>query len=181
MDDLQRLVRFIKPTTEGRYPVRYDFASCNYLALHYTPSLIGTKLLSSRLPVDSVDLWIKDEEVQEAAEEFLKSAGPLYYVRCGVLGLKQSTVDTLIDKFVPVDEGCFYMGGATRLTRAQLEKLVLKCEFSEKKAALALHLEGVTDSSKVTDFFDFEKYYGKKEVQEGELAATRGGQSWNCV
>uniref|UniRef100_A0A1I7YW67 Quinolinate synthase n=1 Tax=Steinernema glaseri TaxID=37863 RepID=A0A1I7YW67_9BILA len=130
-----------------------------------------------RLPVDSVNLCIASKEIQAAAEEFFENTGPLYNVMiwhtCSPF--KQSTVDALIDKFVPVDEGSFYLNGPTRLTRTQLERLVLKCELSNKKLEIQVYPEGATETSKVTNFFDFDKHYSRKIVQEGEVTARREG------
>uniref|UniRef100_A0A1I7YF67 DNA-directed DNA polymerase n=1 Tax=Steinernema glaseri TaxID=37863 RepID=A0A1I7YF67_9BILA len=166
LNQLQRLVQYIKPTTEGRPPVRFDCESGNHLGIFCTSTDIYRKLLSMRLPVDSVLLRFNKQELQAAVEEFLESAGPLYYVSCDFIRLKQSTVDTLIDKFVPLDEGCFYMGGPTRLTKAQLERLVLKCEMSNKKIKIEVWPEGARGRFKVTDFFDFEKRYTKKKIED---------------
>uniref|UniRef100_A0A1I7YGW9 F-box domain-containing protein n=1 Tax=Steinernema glaseri TaxID=37863 RepID=A0A1I7YGW9_9BILA len=178
LNQLQRLVRFIKPTTEGRPPVCYALESCNeiyFTSFHSTG--IGRKLLSMRLPVNSVFLWPSLEEDQAAAEEFLENTGPLYHItiRYTHSALKQSTVDALIDKFVPVDGGSFRVTEYTNFTRDQLEKLVLKCEMSDKKVKIEVCPEGFTETSKVTDFFDFDKHYSKKKVEKKGITASRDG------
>uniref|UniRef100_A0A1I7YV45 F-box domain-containing protein n=1 Tax=Steinernema glaseri TaxID=37863 RepID=A0A1I7YV45_9BILA len=176
LNDLQRLVRLITPTTERRHPLRYDNASCNGLQL-YKHTWITEKLISLQLPFDSVNLWIDGEELKAAVEEFFENAGPLYNVtiRYTPSALKQSTVDTLIDKFVPADDGHFQLDITTLLTRKQLERLVLKCEMSDKRVMMYVWLEGATSSTNVTDFFEFDKYYSKKGVEDGKLIARREG------
>uniref|UniRef100_A0A1I7YAF2 SHSP domain-containing protein n=1 Tax=Steinernema glaseri TaxID=37863 RepID=A0A1I7YAF2_9BILA len=92
----------------------------------------------------------------------------------------ESTMDAMIDKFVPVDGGSFRLKQA--LNREQLERLVLKCEMSEKKVTIEMPPETYTPSSKVTDFFDFDKYYSKKEYNRGNLTAVRDGANLQlCV
>uniref|UniRef100_A0A1I7ZJU8 Methyltransf_21 domain-containing protein n=1 Tax=Steinernema glaseri TaxID=37863 RepID=A0A1I7ZJU8_9BILA len=130
-----------------------------------------------RLPVDSVNLWIGVEE-QQAAEEFFQNAGPLYHIvldcSTGFI-LKRRTVDAMIDKFVPVDGGNFYLDVQTHLTREQLERLVLKCELSDKKVKIEMWPEGYTNYSKATDFFDFGKYYSTTKHEGRKLTARREG------
>uniref|UniRef100_A0A1I7YCU3 Brix domain-containing protein n=1 Tax=Steinernema glaseri TaxID=37863 RepID=A0A1I7YCU3_9BILA len=130
-----------------------------------------------RLPVDSVDLWLTTEKIQAAAEEFFKSTGPLYRIIITYTHspLKPSTVDAMIKKFVPVNFGRFILLQRTRLTKDQLEKLILKCEMSRKPLMVMVRPEGVTSNSKVTDFFNFDKHYSKKVVKEGVVTANREG------
>uniref|UniRef100_A0A1I7YKK6 RNA-dependent RNA polymerase n=1 Tax=Steinernema glaseri TaxID=37863 RepID=A0A1I7YKK6_9BILA len=239
LKQLQRLVRLIKPTSEGRPPVRYTLESSNLLSLSrstligkelcsglgasmvrrggikwkevalvwieklvlpglswrdsscnamclYGTSWIDRKLVSMRLPVNSVILWLSLEEHQAAAEEFFENTGPLYRIDISYThsALKQSTVDAMIDKFVPVDGGSFRVTEhtnftrelhQTRLNKEQLERLIRKCEMSDKKVEIKVWPEGFTKSSKLTDFFDFDKYYSKKTVEERRITASREG------
>uniref|UniRef100_A0A1I7Y026 F-box domain-containing protein n=1 Tax=Steinernema glaseri TaxID=37863 RepID=A0A1I7Y026_9BILA len=168
---VKRLCEFISPTTEGR-SMCFDIGYCNKLEIK--DASIHKKLLSWRLAVDTVDLWIEREEFLPAVEEFLQNSGPLYSITSWY-GNFTTSVDALIDKFVPVDGGIFSLHENTRLTKEQLERLVLKCELSNKKVTLVACPEGATKSSEATDFFDFDKYYGKKGVEEGELIARREG------
>uniref|UniRef100_A0A1I7Y952 Fe-S_biosyn domain-containing protein n=1 Tax=Steinernema glaseri TaxID=37863 RepID=A0A1I7Y952_9BILA len=140
-------------------------------------SRISRNLLSLRLPVDTVDLYIRKEESLLAVEQFLESTGPLYSmnISCRNCVVKQSTVDSLIEKFLPVDGSRFTVGGNIHLAKEQLERLILKCELSDKKMEIEVSPEGSTDSSKVTDFFDFDKYYPRKAVQVRKVTATREG------
>uniref|UniRef100_A0A1I7YR76 FBA_2 domain-containing protein n=1 Tax=Steinernema glaseri TaxID=37863 RepID=A0A1I7YR76_9BILA len=176
LNQLQRLVRLIKPTTEGRPPVRYDSEFSNEIHLHGT-TWIDKGILSMRLPVDSVNLWLNTEEILATAEEFLANTGPLYHITIWrtYSALKQGTVDALIDRFVPIDGGTFVLTRCANPTRVQLERLVVKCEKFNKKVTLVVWPEGFTDSSKVTDFFDFDKHYSRKMVREREVTATREG------
>uniref|UniRef100_A0A1I7ZE80 FBA_2 domain-containing protein n=1 Tax=Steinernema glaseri TaxID=37863 RepID=A0A1I7ZE80_9BILA len=173
LSKLKRLCEFIKPTTEGIPPV-YDIGYCNKLEIR--DASIHKKLLSMRLPVDTVDLWIENVEFLPAVEAFLQNSGPLYSITiwCGNF---TTSVDALIDKFVPMDGSIFSLHRNTRFTKEQLERLVLKCELSNKKVTLVVCPEGSTESSEVTDFFDFDfdKYYVKEDVEEGEFIATREG------
>uniref|UniRef100_A0A1I7YH17 FBA_2 domain-containing protein n=1 Tax=Steinernema glaseri TaxID=37863 RepID=A0A1I7YH17_9BILA len=152
LDDLQKLVSFILTRNVP----------------------IGPKLLSIRLPVDWIELWINDDEHVKGAEEFFENAGPLYYVSCGIRRLKQSTIDAMIKKFVPLDGGSFSL--SKKLCRKQLERLVVKCEMLEKKVTLSVCSKGRSKKSKkdVTDFFDFDKYYSINRVGK-ELFAVRQG------
>uniref|UniRef100_A0A1I7ZJG8 DNA_LIGASE_A3 domain-containing protein n=1 Tax=Steinernema glaseri TaxID=37863 RepID=A0A1I7ZJG8_9BILA len=184
LDDLQKLVRFITPTTEGRHT-----QSRNHLAIHdYTPTWIAKKLLSMRLPVDSVKLCIDTKEVQAAAVEFFENVGSLHIIffRCSSsFFLRKSTVDAMIDKFVPVDGGGFHLDSKFCLTRDQLERLVLKCERSDKKVVLEVKPKGATKHSKLTDFFDFDKHYSTRKLEEGKLtkltAIREGAKLKLCV
>uniref|UniRef100_A0A1I8A0K8 F-box domain-containing protein n=1 Tax=Steinernema glaseri TaxID=37863 RepID=A0A1I8A0K8_9BILA len=174
LDQLQQLARFIRPTTEQTHPVRYNDESYNKLWLE--GSIATTEFLSMRLPVNSVNLWIDGSDDIEAVDTFLEHAGPLYVMDFHITHtLKQSTVDAMIDKFVPADGGFFGLGRDTRLTRDQLERLVLKCEMFEKKVRFVVHPEGATSSSKVTDFFDFDKHYSTKKFKHKGFIATRDG------
>uniref|UniRef100_A0A1I7XZK5 F-box domain-containing protein n=1 Tax=Steinernema glaseri TaxID=37863 RepID=A0A1I7XZK5_9BILA len=172
---LKRLCEFISPTTEGR-PICFDIGYCNKLEIRDAASILK-KLLSMRLPVDTVELRIEMEELLPAVEEFLQNAGPLYdiNIQCGAFVLNQSTVDALIDKYVPVNHGNFALKGNTRLTRDQIKRLVLKCERADKKVKIEVCPEGATESSKVTDFFDFDKHYSHKEVRTDGVIASREG------
>uniref|UniRef100_A0A1I7YQ30 FTH domain-containing protein n=1 Tax=Steinernema glaseri TaxID=37863 RepID=A0A1I7YQ30_9BILA len=168
VDKLRRLCEFIKPMTEGTPPVHYDNEYCNKINIGMT-SWITRKLLSLRLHVDCVDLWVLREEFLSDAEEFLQNAGPLYDITiyCRPFVLKHSTVDALIDKFVPVDGSRFTLFGKNCVTKGQLERLVLKCEMSNKKVTIEILSESFTDSPKMTDFFDF-----AQKIQEKQVIAT---------
>uniref|UniRef100_A0A1I7XYJ4 PEX-1N domain-containing protein n=1 Tax=Steinernema glaseri TaxID=37863 RepID=A0A1I7XYJ4_9BILA len=170
LDGLQRLIRLICPTTEGRQPVRYNKQSSNSLWLGHHIHSINGQLLSRQLPVDEVSLFTYIPEV----DVFFENAGPLYHVYCSMY-LKPSTVDAMIEKFVPVDGGSFTLSEQTRLSREQLERLVLKCEMSKRKVTVTVFPQGVTESSEITDFFDFNKYYSTKVVQLYEVVAIREG------
>uniref|UniRef100_A0A1I7YPN5 F-box domain-containing protein n=1 Tax=Steinernema glaseri TaxID=37863 RepID=A0A1I7YPN5_9BILA len=101
LNQVQRLVRLIKPTTQGRPPVRHDYESCNEIIFNFLDNFstteIVTKLVSMRLPVDSMLLCINWKEDQAVAEEFLNNTGPLYRIDISYThsALKQSTVDAL--------------------------------------------------------------------------------------
>uniref|UniRef100_A0A1I8A9C5 Formylmethanofuran dehydrogenase n=1 Tax=Steinernema glaseri TaxID=37863 RepID=A0A1I8A9C5_9BILA len=47
--------------------------------------------------------------------------------------------------------------------------------MSNKKVMVDVCPEGFTNSSKITDFFDFDKYYSKKTVEKREITARREG------
>uniref|UniRef100_A0A1I7Y1E7 FTH domain-containing protein n=1 Tax=Steinernema glaseri TaxID=37863 RepID=A0A1I7Y1E7_9BILA len=110
-----------------------------------------------QLPVDTVDLQMRSEGGLENVERFLENAGPLYNISCNIQNIKPNTIDVLIDKFVPVDGGSFDL--KQPLSKDQLERLVLKCEMSDKKVNVTVSPEGFTYGSDVTDFFDFDKHY----------------------
>uniref|UniRef100_A0A1I7Y105 Uncharacterized protein n=1 Tax=Steinernema glaseri TaxID=37863 RepID=A0A1I7Y105_9BILA len=149
-DELQSLVNRIKPTREGIHPVRYDHKSSSHvMLLNNSTHHMGQKLMSMRLPVDAVTL-VTVESAKEKLEEFLEGVGPLYYINAfAAAALKQSIVDTTIDKFVPIDNGKFSF---LWLGKAQLEKLVVKCEMAEKKVVLVVNSE---EHANLLDFFDF--------------------------
>uniref|UniRef100_A0A1I7ZD46 Inositol-pentakisphosphate 2-kinase n=1 Tax=Steinernema glaseri TaxID=37863 RepID=A0A1I7ZD46_9BILA len=96
---------------------------------------VGIQLLSMRLPVDSVELLYRKGERAET-EDFFQNTGPLYFIDYLSDGLKASTVDAIIENYVPVDGGSFSLDGNTYLTRKQLERLVLKCEMSDQKVKI---------------------------------------------
>uniref|UniRef100_A0A1I7YM74 Nucleolar protein 6 n=1 Tax=Steinernema glaseri TaxID=37863 RepID=A0A1I7YM74_9BILA len=103
LDYLQRLVHFIRPVKNERHPLVYDYFSFNPLTLKRGSRWINGQLLSLQLPADTVDLEI---DKREEAEKFFENAGPLYSVNY-LLGptLEPSTLDALIEKFVPIDGG----------------------------------------------------------------------------
>uniref|UniRef100_A0A1I7Z3F7 Dimer_Tnp_hAT domain-containing protein n=1 Tax=Steinernema glaseri TaxID=37863 RepID=A0A1I7Z3F7_9BILA len=151
LDQLQMLINLIRPTTERRHPTRYDPESSSTLRLDNS-TWITKKLYSMRLPVDSVELSIETKKHQSAAEEFLDSTGPLYDITFWYTysSLKKSTVDALINKFVPVDGGFFSLGSQTRLTRDQLERLVLKCRALSCEFGVRNHDQKKTSAGRST-------------------------------
>uniref|UniRef100_A0A1I7YD42 Beta-galactosidase n=1 Tax=Steinernema glaseri TaxID=37863 RepID=A0A1I7YD42_9BILA len=169
-DKLQKLVRFINPTTEGGHPVRYHWESSNRLDLTGFPGDITRELISLKLPVDSI--WI-GKDLGAEPHELFRNAGPLYKVSCGSLNLDERTLDAMIDKFVPVDDGSFTL--KTPLSKKQLETLVVKCEMSDTKGMIRVRPEGSPSTSEITDVFDFDRYYSWVEVEGGVLTAVREG------
>uniref|UniRef100_A0A1I8ALC4 F-box domain-containing protein n=1 Tax=Steinernema glaseri TaxID=37863 RepID=A0A1I8ALC4_9BILA len=159
LDALQRLAHFIRPVRNERHPLRYDHRSFNTLWLSHESWEINGKMLSMRLPVDSVDLqYVK-------SDEFFESAGPLYYVHYEGPSLKQSTVDTLIQKFVPIDEGRCNLRQS--LSDEQVTKLFEKCAISDKKVSVGVVPEV---STKILDLTNLAENYSEKEVrEEGKL------------
>uniref|UniRef100_A0A1I7Y139 FTH domain-containing protein n=1 Tax=Steinernema glaseri TaxID=37863 RepID=A0A1I7Y139_9BILA len=173
LDDLEKLIRSIRPTTEGTHPVRYDKRSCNSIWLEDFTD-IDKKLISRHLPVDSL-CFISDMDENAIVEPFFENAGPLYSIVCRLDCLKPRTIDVLIDKFVPVDGGIFTLIWMEpcwdRFTREHLERLVLKCERSNKKVQIRVVLASYPDASSVTNFFDFDKYYTTKRIEQGPHSA----------
>uniref|UniRef100_A0A1I8A201 F-box domain-containing protein n=1 Tax=Steinernema glaseri TaxID=37863 RepID=A0A1I8A201_9BILA len=169
---LQELVRFIKPTTERRDPVRHNFESSNLLDLAH--GHMARELISMRPPVDSI-LLLTQIEFGAELHEFLESAGPLYSVTCVVSNVDQRATNAIIDKFVPVNNGVFCWKHP--LSRGQLEELVLKCDMSNKKVSIRVRPEA--SPSSVEDVFDFHKYYSKVKIErrpEGNMVkAVREG------
>uniref|UniRef100_A0A1I7Y1L2 FCP1 homology domain-containing protein n=1 Tax=Steinernema glaseri TaxID=37863 RepID=A0A1I7Y1L2_9BILA len=129
-------------------------------------------------------LRVGGEEVQTVVEEFLESAEPFYDIAiwCSGFVLKQSTVDALIDKFVPVDGGNFIFN-PQRLNKEELEKLVVKCEMSDKKVCVTVPMNSAR-SDDLTKLFDFEKYYSKMRISHSAITGIREGaklamRAWN--
>uniref|UniRef100_A0A1I7Z090 FBA_2 domain-containing protein n=1 Tax=Steinernema glaseri TaxID=37863 RepID=A0A1I7Z090_9BILA len=172
LDEVQRLVRCISRRWEERHPLSYDYRSSNCLWIDQSTN---DKLLPMRLPVKSA--FFLAQGATEYVEQFFENhLGPLYELCCITVGLKQSTVDAMIDKFVPVDGGSFYM--QQELTREQIERLVLKCEMAEKKVKIQMLSQDSTYCTKCSDvlqLFDFNKHYTKREFIGGNLIAVRGG------
>uniref|UniRef100_A0A1I7YE91 FBA_2 domain-containing protein n=1 Tax=Steinernema glaseri TaxID=37863 RepID=A0A1I7YE91_9BILA len=175
LENLQRLVRFIRPTTEGRPPLLSGDEPVFSLKLRRSSNIIIRNIFSLRLPVVFIHLWFASDMNAEL-EKFLENTGPLYQVACNVRPLKPSTVNALIRRFVPVDGGIFKL--YHYLTREQLERLVLKCEISGKKVTLKVWLQGYYSSWDTTDFFGLEMYYPKRRIEGGpygEICTTRKG------
>uniref|UniRef100_A0A1I8AMJ7 FTH domain-containing protein n=1 Tax=Steinernema glaseri TaxID=37863 RepID=A0A1I8AMJ7_9BILA len=174
LDDLQRLVNFIRPVRIERHPLRNDYGSLSTLTLRRGSEWINRRLLSLRFPVDAVYLQVSKE--CEEADEFFEAAGPLYYFRYEGPVLKESTVDALIDKFIPIDEGRFLMYQS--VSKAQIKRLVEKCVFYEKKVWLMVIPDFSTSTIKLTDLFDFDEYYSETEVLEQgmEVRCTNQGE-----
>uniref|UniRef100_A0A1I7ZBV7 DUF4365 domain-containing protein n=1 Tax=Steinernema glaseri TaxID=37863 RepID=A0A1I7ZBV7_9BILA len=171
VEELGRLVRFIKPTLEQRHPLRYDDESRNTLHIPYCKQNISIILLSMRMPVDSIDLWF-DHDAE--AKEFFQSAGPIYSITCfAPRDLQPSTVDVLIDKFIPVDGGKFDV--YNQVTRAQLERLIVKCGMADKKVTVNVLLDDCMKGSELKDLFDFDKYYPNRKVKHREIYAFGEG------
>uniref|UniRef100_A0A1I7Z0F9 F-box domain-containing protein n=1 Tax=Steinernema glaseri TaxID=37863 RepID=A0A1I7Z0F9_9BILA len=175
LDKLQKLVHFIRPVRNERHSLRYHFYSATTLTLRRGSKWINGKLLSMRLPVDSVDLQVSKE--REEVDEFFEAADPLYYFRYEGPALKESTLDALIDKFVPIDDGRFVLYQS--LSLAQIRRLVKECAPYEKKVWLMVIPDFSTSSIALTDLFDFDKYYSDKEVlREGmEVQCTNRGEA----
>uniref|UniRef100_A0A1I7YPD4 Integrase catalytic domain-containing protein n=1 Tax=Steinernema glaseri TaxID=37863 RepID=A0A1I7YPD4_9BILA len=179
LDELGRLARFIRPTGYERRPICYTHAGSNRLRLTLSANnSITGKLISLRLPVDSISLSIYGGNEAEV-EEFFAHAGPLYDVSI-IYGsrtrstLKQSTVDMIIDKYVPAHHGGLRLDRP--MTREQLERLVVKCEMSGEQIGVDVVPEESTKSLDATELFDCDKYqYSTKKVEPGELHAIREG------
>uniref|UniRef100_A0A1I7ZBB0 FTH domain-containing protein n=1 Tax=Steinernema glaseri TaxID=37863 RepID=A0A1I7ZBB0_9BILA len=128
-----------------------------------------------RLPVDSVDLRFDyDAEVKD----FFQSAGPIYSITCFVLReLQPSTINVLIDKFVPVDGGrfCLY----NHMSRKELETLIVKCKMADKMVTINMFLDDSMHSSELKDLFDFDKYYPQRKIKHQEIYAFGKGTKMN--
>uniref|UniRef100_A0A1I7ZL61 Three-Cys-motif partner protein TcmP n=1 Tax=Steinernema glaseri TaxID=37863 RepID=A0A1I7ZL61_9BILA len=177
LEALQKLVRFIKPAKKEAHPVRYEQESSNHFWLLSDTSHTIKKLLSTRLPVDSIYLSTYIGYVPEL-QEFFEHVGPLYKVDIIDFShtFRKSMIDVMIDKYYPVDGGSFSFN--MPLTRNQLERLVLKCEMSDKKVKLTVRSEEgkeLRPSDDITKMFDFDKYYTNRRVERGELIAVREG------
>uniref|UniRef100_A0A1I7ZSE5 Nicotinate phosphoribosyltransferase n=1 Tax=Steinernema glaseri TaxID=37863 RepID=A0A1I7ZSE5_9BILA len=127
------------------------------------------------LPVDSLDLQSSSfNGDKDALEKFLRNAAHLYRISfTSSAVLKPRTIDALIDKYLPVDGGSFIVKNDRSLvSQEQLEKLVLKCEMSNKKVNITVNtIFGLN----VEEFFDFDKYYSKKRAEDGVICAVRDG------
>uniref|UniRef100_A0A1I7YLM6 F-box domain-containing protein n=1 Tax=Steinernema glaseri TaxID=37863 RepID=A0A1I7YLM6_9BILA len=164
--NLKRLLHLIRPSRNERPPLCYDNTSLNTLKLKNGSQWINGKLLSMRPPADSVDL-VLDEEC-EGAEEFFASTGPLYHVHYEGPTLKRSTVDALIEKFVPIEGGYFNMHQS--FSYNQQKKLFEKCVVANKKVRVYVLSEKSTKSSDLVGLVDYIKYYSKKEVlRQGKI------------
>uniref|UniRef100_A0A1I8ADR5 F-box domain-containing protein n=1 Tax=Steinernema glaseri TaxID=37863 RepID=A0A1I8ADR5_9BILA len=144
LSDLQRLVHFIRPVRNERHPLHCDSESLNTLTLTHESQWINGQLLSLQLPVDCVTLWVDEE-----ANKFFETAGPLYYLKYyeGPT-LKRSAIDALIDKFVPIDGGDFHV--RQRLSETQLKKLFEKCALANKEVSVSFMPE-MLNYSKIFD------------------------------
>uniref|UniRef100_A0A1I7YIW4 SH2 domain-containing protein n=1 Tax=Steinernema glaseri TaxID=37863 RepID=A0A1I7YIW4_9BILA len=161
LDELERLAHFISPTGYERRPIHYDDGSSNKLHLrHMATNPITGKLLLMRLPVDSVTLSIFGGNEAEV-DEFFEHVGPLYDVSIMYSvstrpALQQSTVDVIIDKFVPVYNGGLLLHKT--ITREQLERLVVKCEMSGEQVGLNLVHDDPEERWDAMELFDFDRY-----------------------
>uniref|UniRef100_A0A1I7YLH2 N6_N4_Mtase domain-containing protein n=1 Tax=Steinernema glaseri TaxID=37863 RepID=A0A1I7YLH2_9BILA len=151
LEDLKKLVHFIRPVRNERHPLSYDYNSANTLRLESGSKWINEKLLSMEIPVDYVFLWYVE------AQEFFESTGPLYYVLYCVQALTPNTLDALIEKFVPIDGGCFTVYQS--ISEKQLKTLFEKCAVSNKKVRVSVPFDS-------TVVIDYGKYYSKKEVRD---------------
>uniref|UniRef100_A0A1I8A2A1 DUF1788 domain-containing protein n=1 Tax=Steinernema glaseri TaxID=37863 RepID=A0A1I8A2A1_9BILA len=161
LDHLQKLVDFIRPVKNKRHPLRKDYFSLCFLSLHPGSEWINEKVLSMRLPVDSVELWI---DASEEMEQFFESAGFLYFVSCRASDMKQHTIDTILEKFSPVDNG--FLNITMSLNITQVNKLFEKCALSEKKVAVIVSTSFSMKTIALADLIDFGKYYPTKAVRE---------------
>uniref|UniRef100_A0A1I7Y495 F-box domain-containing protein n=1 Tax=Steinernema glaseri TaxID=37863 RepID=A0A1I7Y495_9BILA len=162
LNDLQRLVHFIRPVRNERHPFQYDYNSFNILSVTHESDWISGKLLSMRLPVDMVTL--------SYVNGFFESEGFLYFFRYHGPTLQQSAVDALIEKFVPIDYGRFNLHHS--ISDEQVTKLFEKCVISNKKVTVSAAVSG-----KSLDFMDLAaKHYSKKKIgEEGKVLAFFNG------
>uniref|UniRef100_A0A1I7Z0W3 Tudor domain-containing protein n=1 Tax=Steinernema glaseri TaxID=37863 RepID=A0A1I7Z0W3_9BILA len=172
---MQRLVRSIGSSlslgpSEQRHPLRYNEKSSNCLRLHRSNQWITQELLSLRVPIVSV--YIESDIDPHVAEDFFRNTGPLYHA-IHQRNLPSSTLDALINNFVPVDGGRLNL--MSLLSKEQLERLVMKCEMSGRMVSLQVSAEKGSIHSYVTDFFDFDKFYSLKQVRQRSLVAFREG------
>uniref|UniRef100_A0A1I7ZZG8 F-box domain-containing protein n=1 Tax=Steinernema glaseri TaxID=37863 RepID=A0A1I7ZZG8_9BILA len=185
LEDLQRFVHFIRPVRNERHPLRCDYFSLSILRLRQESQWINGKLLSMRLPVDSVGLW----EVKPA--QFFETAGPLYDVGYYGPALKPSTLDALIEKFVPINDSslhvhqkCFdelsvdqmsfdefmsllsgnfgsNVNANQSLSDKQLKKLFEKCAVANKEVTIRVTPKDSTQILDSTGPIDYDKYYSE--------------------
>uniref|UniRef100_A0A1I7YRD2 SAWADEE domain-containing protein n=1 Tax=Steinernema glaseri TaxID=37863 RepID=A0A1I7YRD2_9BILA len=175
LDDLQRLVHFITPVRNERHPLSCNGQSLNTLLLCSGDSWINENLLSMQLPVGSVVL------LGVEANEFFETAGSFYHVCHAERTLKQSAIDAIIEKFVPIDGGSFDVN--QKLSDKQLKKLFEKCATANKRVSVSFIPEDIwanktvtiwakpKDYTKILDStgpIDYDKYYSEREVIQPE-------------
>uniref|UniRef100_A0A1I7YPD0 F-box domain-containing protein n=1 Tax=Steinernema glaseri TaxID=37863 RepID=A0A1I7YPD0_9BILA len=175
LDELERLVNIIRPVRSERHPLRYDSESLNTLELLHNQLQITSDLISKRLPFDTfaISSCVFDEAYGSRssashAEHFIKNAGPLYRVSISDMEerpLPESALDTLIDKFIPINRGTFYLEQS--LNKEQINRLFDKCATANKEVVVnigfgSLNLEGLVD---------YDKYYWEKVLLAGGGAA----------
>uniref|UniRef100_A0A1I7ZLW8 SAM_MT_RSMB_NOP domain-containing protein n=1 Tax=Steinernema glaseri TaxID=37863 RepID=A0A1I7ZLW8_9BILA len=97
-------------------------------------------------------------------EQFFESAGFLYFVSCRARDLKQHTIDTILEKFSPIDNGHFCITKSLDMT--QVSRLFEKCAPSEKKVVVEVSTSFSMEGIALTDLIDFGKYYPTKAVCE---------------
>uniref|UniRef100_A0A1I7Z736 F-box domain-containing protein n=1 Tax=Steinernema glaseri TaxID=37863 RepID=A0A1I7Z736_9BILA len=156
VDDLKKLVHFIRPVRNERHPLQYGSESLNTLRLDNRSRWISGQLLSMRLPVDMVDL----RRVEGA--DLFEPAGPLYYVNYEGPAVKESTLDAFVEKFVPIDNG--YFNVRLMLSEEHMKKLFEKCAVGNKTVQIWLIPEDSTKILDLTDPIDYDKYYSDREI-----------------
>uniref|UniRef100_A0A1I7Z4U8 PiggyBac transposable element-derived protein 3 n=1 Tax=Steinernema glaseri TaxID=37863 RepID=A0A1I7Z4U8_9BILA len=111
-----------------------------------------------RLPVDSIKGNVE-------SDEFFENSGSLYSLIYNGSALKQSTLDAIIEKFVPIDGGDFHV--RQRFSEEQLKKLFGKCTMANRKVSVSFTLvKHCTKTFDSPDLVDYDKYYSEKEVLE---------------
>uniref|UniRef100_A0A1I7Y7S7 FBA_2 domain-containing protein n=1 Tax=Steinernema glaseri TaxID=37863 RepID=A0A1I7Y7S7_9BILA len=158
LDNLQRLVHFIRPVRNEIHPLVNDYGSLNTLRLDSRSQWINGKILSMRLPVESVTLW------DVKSYEFFETAGTLYHVDYRGPTLKQSAIDALIEKFVPIDGGSFHVD--EELSEEQMKKLFEKCALANREVSVMFILQNSTTMFDSTDPINYDKYYSERKVLE---------------
>uniref|UniRef100_A0A1I8AU59 Thioredoxin_14 domain-containing protein n=1 Tax=Steinernema glaseri TaxID=37863 RepID=A0A1I8AU59_9BILA len=114
------------------------------------------------LPVDSVDLR------QVEANKFFETADPLYCVSYLGPALKQSTLDAIVEKFVPIDNGFFHVRQS--ISDEQMKKLFEKCVLSNKTVTIWAIPNDFTKIFDSRGPIDYSKYFSVKLIlREGKL------------
>uniref|UniRef100_A0A1I8AHZ1 Protein artemis n=1 Tax=Steinernema glaseri TaxID=37863 RepID=A0A1I8AHZ1_9BILA len=168
---------YLDGTAERIYAAAQPVQACN---TNYNLLILD---ISQAVPLDSIDLKfvtnfriethtpfmiplsssykeITLDELQRLVHfirPFFETTGPLYCVSYLGPALKQRTLDALIDKFVPIDGGCFHVH--QKFSEEQMKKLFEKCVMSDQILTVTFVPEDIRKIFDSTGPIDYDKFF----------------------
>ncbi|KAK0406516.1 hypothetical protein QR680_018620 [Steinernema hermaphroditum] len=122
-----------------------------------------------RFPVDEIHLGVI-EGYKNEIEQFVETAGLLFYVSIRDFTSKSVSFDLLFDSFVPIDGGFFIFEG--KASRHQLERLPMKCDMSETAVRFEVCFVNFDGERALGNMFNLSKY-SQTRLEKDWLVAYR--------
>ncbi|KAK0406519.1 hypothetical protein QR680_018622 [Steinernema hermaphroditum] len=110
------------------------------------------------------------EGYKNEIEQFVETAGLLFYVSIRDFTSKSVSFDLLFDSFVPIDGGFFIFEG--KASRHQLERLPMKCDMSETAVRFEVCFVNFDGERALGNMFNLSKY-SQTRLEKDWLVAYR--------